>query len=629
MARILVVDDAPDNLLLFRDLLESGGHEVEIETDPRRAADRLAAGERFELFLLDVVMPEMNGYELCAFIRERVGLEETPVLFITGEASSADQRLHAFELGANDYLAKPMDRRELLARVNVMLKLRDALRESQRSNDELQSLVAERTKALREAIESLQREHRIRHAMLQKLPAGIVAVTVDGSIVEANEVAEQLFGPLDQGRHLAQTRLEPFSSDELWRHESLVLRPVHCADGLDRRIEAERSAFSQDQIEWLLHFVDVTERERLISAESDRNVARLRDEVEQLKNELHGGYRMSEVVGASPAISEVHAKVNQLRKVQATVLIRGESGTGKELVARAIHYDGVCCEGPFVPVHCGAIPPDLAESEFFGHMRGAFTGADRDAPGLFVEAEGGTLFLDEIGETPLDVQSKLLRVLQSGEIRPVGSSTSRRVKTRLIAAANKDLWRMAEAGSFREDLLFRLDVISLRIPPLRERPEDISVLALHMLEKHARRVRRSSELTSVSRQAMRILESYHWPGNVRELENVFVRAAALAPGPTIQVEDLPDRLLRLAGERPTVGLPLELSVREQGALAAAGQVSTDMREQRRMAERASIVDALHRSQGNKKAAAELLCIGKSSLYRKLKELGIPMSTGLR
>jgi two-component system response regulator HydG len=418
VARILVVDDAPDNLVLFRDFLESGGHEVEIERFPRRAAERVAEGESFHLFVLDVVMPEMNGYELCKCIRERGGLEETPVLFVTGEASSTDERLHGFQLGANDYLSKPVDRRELLARVGVMLKLREALHDAHRTNDELQELVEKRTVELREALEHLQREHSIRNAMLQKLPAGIVALTNDGTIVEANEVAEELFGPLGEGKHLAQTRLEPFADDEIWSGSPMHVRSVMCADGIERRIEAERSALPQDRIEWLIHLVDVSERELLLSEENDRKVAELRDEIDVLKNELHGRYRMSEVIGVSPGISNVHSKVSQLRNTQATVLIRGESGTGKELVARAIHFDGPWSDGPFVPVHCGAIPPDLAESEFFGHVKGAFTGADRDSPGLFVQAENGTLFLDEIGETSLEVQGKLLRVLQSGEIRP-------------------------------------------------------------------------------------------------------------------------------------------------------------------------------------------------------------------
>jgi two-component system, NtrC family, response regulator HydG len=252
-----------------------------------------------------------------------------------------------------------------------------------------------------------------------------------------------------------------------------------------------------------------------------------------------GGYEG--IVGKSVKIQEVFEIIESIAPSTSTVLIMGESGTGKELVARAIHARSSRSEGPFVVINCATIPVHLLESELFGHKRGSFTGAVADKRGLFEEAHGGTAFLDEIGEMPPSLQVKLLRVLQEGEVRPVGDVASHHVDVRLIAATNRDLVALVREGAFREDLFYRINVIGVTLPPLRERPEDIPLLSYHFLRKYAQRLRKPIE--RISLDALQALQSYSWVGNVRELENTIERACVLASGVSITAQDLPVKVL--------------------------------------------------------------------------------------
>src|SRR5438552_5026663 len=262
---------------------------------------------------------------------------------------------------------------------------------------------------------------------------------------------------------------------------------------------------------------------------------RLATENRRLKREIREKYALANVVGRSESMLQVYKTAARVALTDATVLVVGESGTGKELVARAIHSSSPRAAGPFIAVDCGAIAEGVLESELFGHARGSFTGATGARRGLFEEASGGTLFLDEIGDIGARVQGQLLRVLQEGEIRRVGESSAVKVDTRVVAATNKELAEAVKSGKFREDLFYRLNVVSIRIPPLRERREDIPLLAEHFAARHAGA--RGATLTTDAREAML---AWDWPGNVRELENAVARALALNPGGTILPEDLPE-----------------------------------------------------------------------------------------
>jgi DNA-binding NtrC family response regulator len=299
------------------------------------------------------------------------------------------------------------------------------------------------------------------------------------------------------------------------------------------------------------------------------------------------------LLGESEAMRRVYAQVERASRINATVLVSGESGTGKELVARAIHYESQRASAPFVPVNCGAIPHDLLESELFGHMKGAFTGASETRAGFFLSAEGGTIFLDEVAETSPAMQVKLLRVLQDSEVRMVGSSRPRKVNVRVIAATNGDLAQLVQKGSFREDLYFRINVIPIRIPPLRERGDDVIPLTRHFASRYARDVGRP--VPEFSSRVLDIFRGYAWPGNVRELENVVQRLVVMADADTIDAPDLP-ALMRFAVTAPRTPPSRTLA-----------EVEADYIR--------SVLDSVA---GNKTKAAEVLGIDRKTLREKLK-----------
>lgn len=308
----------------------------------------------------------------------------------------------------------------------------------------------------------------------------------------------------------------------------------------------------------------------------------------------------------SMAMQTVTQLVAKVARTDGTVLITGESGTGKGHLAKAIHEQSHRAAGPFVSVNCGAIPEALLESEFFGHLKGAFTGADRAKKGLFLEASGGTLFLDEIAELPPALQVKLLHALEEGEVRPVGSETTRRVDVRIVAATNRDIVKMIADGAFREDLYYRLNVLHIHIPPLRDRREDIAPLIAYFLRRESRRLAVNNEL-GLDPAVEDILQAYSWPGNLRQLQNVVARALILAEDGRVTLSDLP----------PEITMANSRDFSETFAESASGS----LREQVRQFEAHLIRKAITEHNGDRQTAAKRLGIGLSTLYRKLEESG--------
>ncbi|MGA2499728.1 MAG: sigma-54 dependent transcriptional regulator [Tepidisphaeraceae bacterium] len=308
------------------------------------------------------------------------------------------------------------------------------------------------------------------------------------------------------------------------------------------------------------------------------------------------------LVGVSAGMTRLFGTVRKLSSVKSNVLIVGESGTGKELFARAIHYNGVTRSRPFVAVNCGAIPATLIESELFGYRRGAFTGAIRDKVGYFEAANGGTLFLDELSALPVAVQSSLLRVIEERVVVPVGDTQPRQIDVRIIGASNRDLEQMVQKGEFREDLLYRLNVVKLQLPPLRHRKEDIPLLVSHFVDKYTRAL--NKQILGITNGAMRAILGHEWRGNVRELENVIERAVIFAEGRQISIEDMP--------------------FNTQGIADDTGE---ELKEALRQFERQHILGSLRRHDYDKAETARQLGIGISSLYRKMDELGIPKNVG--
>jgi two-component system response regulator HydG len=329
----------------------------------------------------------------------------------------------------------------------------------------------------------------------------------------------------------------------------------------------------------------------------------------QLREQLRLSQGLGAMIGRSPEMEKLYRILSKVAQSAHPVLILGESGTGKELVARTLHAYGPNAQKPFLPVDCGSLVPTLIESELFGHVKGAFTGANHAKNGLLVSAEGGTVFLDEIGELSLDLQAKLLRALQEKEVRPVGATHAVPIRARIVAATNRNLAEMVEKGEFRKDLFYRLNVVNLRLPALRDRREDIPLLAAHFLDRicHER-----GQNFTLSDEVLRTMMRYDWPGNVRELENAVERACALSSGPVLHLGDLPTQLQQQGLEARRNGA----AAAADGADGAAGvKPLADL-------EREAILGAIRTLNGDKLQAARLLGIGKTTLYRKLKEYGI-------
>jgi two-component system response regulator HydG len=316
------------------------------------------------------------------------------------------------------------------------------------------------------------------------------------------------------------------------------------------------------------------------------------------------------MIGRSAEMEKLYRILSKVAQSSHPVLVLGESGTGKELVARTIHAYGPNAQKPFLPVDCGSLVPTLIESELFGYVKGAFTGANHSKEGLLVSAEGGTVFLDEIGELTLDLQAKLLRALQEKEVRPVGATHRVAIRARIVAATNRNLAEMVERGTFRKDLFYRLNVVNLRLPSLRERREDIPLLAAHFLDRISRE---NGIKFTLSDEALRTMMRHDWPGNVRELENSVERACALSSGPVLHLGDLPTQLQNQGLEARNA-----VSASSEPAQAAALAAVTTLAD----LERQAILGTIRKLNGDKLQAARLLGIGKTTLYRKLKEYGI-------
>ena len=330
-------------------------------------------------------------------------------------------------------------------------------------------------------------------------------------------------------------------------------------------------------------------------------VRALRDENRKLREELGRRYAFDNIVGRSPAMQEIFATIERVAPTRATVLIAGESGTGKDLIARAIHYHSPRKERPFVKIDCTTIPENLMESELFGYEKGAFTGANVPKPGKFETADTGTVFLDEIGDMPAATQVKLLRVLQEREFERLGSNKTRQIDVRVVAATNADLRAALESGEFREDLYYRLNVVPLNVPPLRERKEDIPALVEYFISKYSKEL--NGRVTSISDEALQVLWSHHWPGNVRELQNVIERTLVLCSGERLEASDVK---LDIA-PRPNHNA--------DGAVLPAGMTLEEH-------ERSLIKKALDQAKGNKSQAARLLGLTRNALRYRLSQMGL-------
>jgi DNA-binding NtrC family response regulator len=478
-ADILIVDDLPENLNLLCQTLESFGYNV-IAVPSGKMALKVAARTPPDLIILDIIMPEMDGFETCRRLKADKRLADIPVIFLTAKHET-ESLVAGFRVGGVDYITKPFETEEVMVRVQTHLKIHHLAQELLEKNRELEQEIATRKQA--EA---------------------------------AREQAEAARQTADEQLSLISQR------------------------------EAER-------------------------------------------------WGLKGFIGKSQTIAHILDDVNRLQKTETvSVLITGESGTGKELIARAIHFGSTRAKRPFIPVNCSAIPKDLAESELFGHVKGAFTGASSARKGHFELADGGTLFLDEIGDMPFELQAKLLRVLDERCITPVGDEGSKPVDVRILAATNIDLETKIAAGKFRPDLYFRLAQFRVIVSPLRERQEDIPLLTEHFLKLFATEM--GVEKPGLSQEALAALEAYHFPGNVRELKHIIEGALIKSGGATIQLKHLHF-------------LPATMSPKDESSV----EIPLNLQQ----AEVCLIKRALKQTNGNISEAARILGITRPTLYSKL------------
>lgn len=429
--------------------------------------------------------------------------------------------------------------------------------------------------------------------------------------VKTSDSAEKALDQLkDDGFDLilSDIRMEPVGGMELLKRVKAIDPEVPMimmtAYG---SVENAVTAMKEGAYDYLIKPVKMDELNLLIKrALKHRDIVH---ENRELRSELEQKYHYKNIIGSSGEMQHIFRLIEKISKTDSTVLLTGESGTGKELVAKALHYDSLRKDRSFVAVNCAALPENLLESELFGHVKGAFTGAVSQKEGLFSVAGGGTIFLDEISATSAAIQSKLLRVLQEKEIKKVGDTRTEKVDVRIIAATNISLEEEVKKKNFREDLYYRLSVIPIEIPPLRSRKEDIPLLVKHFLKKLSSQG--DVKVTDVDEETMRGLIQYDWPGNIRELENVMERMVTLAEGPIIQAKDLPPQILNA-----------KFSLTGEGPAADNLEDGTSLKRVVERKEAQHIHRILEKANGDKKKAAEMLEIDLATLYRKLDKLGL-------
>ena len=552
---ILVVDDHPQNTELLEAHLVPQGYEV-VKAASGEDALKILSGHQIDLVLLDVMMPGMSGFEVLEKIRADKKTRLIPVVMLTVLKETED-RVKSLEAGCDDFISKPFDRQVLLARVKSLLRIKWL-------HDEVEEA--------RQLVESVINTVR---GPLIVLDQNLRVVIVNGSFydffrVRPEETVGQIIYDLGNGQwDIPQLRelleeilpLNSVFNDFEVEHafESIGPKIMHLNA---RRIHQEKN---HEQF-ILLSMEDVSEREyfkrnlEIIIEARTAELALARQEAEKgrdfaeaslseikiLKKKLEGEkaylneeikleHNHENIIGKSDALKYVLYKVGQIAAIDTTILVLGETGTGKELVARAIHHGSPRKNRALVKINCAALPANLIESELFGHEKGAYTGSSSRQLGRFEIADGATLFLDEIGELPLELQSKLLRVIQDGEFERLGSSHTLKVNARIIAATNRNLEEEVQQGRFREDLFYRLNVFPITMPPLRDRIVDVPLLVEYYVKKIAKRLGKPNAM--VPQTMMETLMNYHWPGNVRELENILERAVIISSGPKLHVAD--------------------------------------------------------------------------------------------
>ncbi len=540
---IMIVDDDLENLRVLGTMLKGEGYGLRFFPSGPQAL-KSAAAELPDLILLDVRMPHMDGFEVCRLLKNDATLRDVPVLFLSA-SDEIEDKVQAFSEGAVDYITKPFQADEVLSRVKTHLSLRKAKHRLKLLNADLENRIRKRTEELKES----EKKYRL---IVTTTNEGIVTTDETLRIVYANPTMALMMGRSveeiegrngldfipEEDRDRIRTMFEERKTGTSHQYEGRIVR----ADGQNRwvRISAAPIMGNDGQFQGTIALLsDITDSKnaqyRLEAAYQEISVLKRQLETDNayLMEEIKLEHDFEHIVGNSDAIQYVLFRLEQVAQTDSTVIFLGETGTGKELFARALHGASSRSNRPLIKMDCATLSENLIESELFGHVKGAFTGADRSRQGRFELANNGTIFLDEIGELPLPLQTKLLRVLQDGQFERLGDNRTLKTDARIITATNRDLEALVKGGQFRDDLWYRLKVFPITLPPLRERKTDIPLLVNHFVQRIGKRI--GKEIRRIPASVMVELTEYHWPGNVRELKHVLERSIIISEGESLSL----------------------------------------------------------------------------------------------
>ena len=559
---ILIVDDEESIRYTFETFLSEEGYTVVCAADCEEGIVLLREKD-VDLVFADIILPDRSGIDLLKAAKEIV--PSVPVIMITG-APSVDTATESLRIGAFDYIVKPIRQDSLMRSVSIALK----------------------HKAVKDENEQCRLNFE---AIFRSVNDGIITVDESMVVVEINAAAENICEfqrdvvigkPLQELTDRCEGNCLDAFNETMKSRQPVRLRFVEChhGDGQQQVVSVTASPLLDVKDRFSGAVMVVRDETRLVS----------------LERRLQERQEIDNIVGRSVGIEKVRAMIRDLADVQTTVMVTGDSGTGKELVVDALHYSGERRDGPLVKVNCAALSENLLESELFGHVAGAFTGAVKNKIGRFQRADGGTIFLDEIGEISQHMQLRLLRVIENMEFERVGESTPIKVDVRLVAATNRDLQKRVASGEYREDLYYRLKVVQIHVPSLQERRDDIPLLVEHFRRNFNRKFDR--EIKGISSEVEQMFLNYPWPGNVRELENLLEHAFVRCRQNIITAENLPSDFREYCKSH---ALPADISPEEEAE---------------------AIRKALEQSGGNKTEAARLLDMSRRTIYRKLEKLGI-------
>ncbi|HVN87826.1 MAG TPA: sigma 54-interacting transcriptional regulator [Candidatus Binatia bacterium] len=573
--KILVVEDDATTRTLLQHVLTARGHQVSAYSDAESAWE-VYQREAFPLAIIDWLLPKMDGLQLCRCMRAHPHGDRSVIMVFTARDQPEDLEA-VLDAGADDYLMKPVDIRRLNVRLTIAERHVDSVLSRKLVDTQLAEIMAQ-----------LEQSRSDLLSIFNALHVGAALIDGSGCITFLSAAAQELLGTSQRaclGRHWVDAvPFEPATKAELLAmaerprdQRSKVSASIALLDGRTRWADIEIHDDPRDPMRKIFFLYDTSE-------------------VHDLRRLLGERAHFRDIIGKSDAMGQVFQQIAQLAAVDTTVLIEGETGTGKELVARAIHCASDRKDKPFIAVNSAGLTDSLLASQLFGHRRGAFTGAIDDHKGLFEAANGGTLFLDEIGDIPPNVQMSLLRVLQEREIIRLGESKPRPIDVRVLAATHRTLAAEVERGAFRADLLYRIRIGRIQLPPLRERRIDIPLLIATFLDLCGSST--GKHVDRVSDAAMQILLAYDWPGNVREVRNAIEFAVIRCHDGVIEVEDLPPELTDESGKAPSLDLSTEGDERQR------------------------LLAALDAAKGNRSIAARLLGISRATLYRRITELNI-------